>query len=167
MLLLLLGGGNSVDVGLESVDARSCRRRGGGGVGRREILVFRTTSTTMPVVCCVGVVVSIGRPRPRFGRPGRHLGVKFQCLWGPFSARLFACSSAPAAGMIKSVSFSNVRACKSMGYSGLFLEKKEQKEKGVNVAVGWTGQCGLEDDHQNIVLGLEDVVAEQGSGVGF
>lgn len=58
-MLGLLCGGNGVNVCLEGVDARSCRRRG-GGVSRREIFVFRTTSNPVSAVYCVGVVVSVG-----------------------------------------------------------------------------------------------------------
>lgn len=39
-------------------------------------------------------------------------------------------------------------------------------KKGANVAGEWTGQSGLEDDHRDMALGVEEVVAEQGSGVG-
>lgn len=117
VMLLLLGGGNGIYVCLEGVDARGCRRRG-GRVSRWEIFVFRATSDPVSAVYCIGVVVSVGRPRPRFGRPGRHLGGKVQGILGPFSARSLAYSSAPAARVIKSVSFSDVRSCQSMGYVG-------------------------------------------------
>lgn len=121
--------------------------------------MFRTTSISTSTVYCIGVVVSIGRPRPRFGRPGRHLGGKVQGMLEPFSACSLTDSSAPAAGMIESFSLSNMRSCQSMEYVGSL-------KKGVNVAGEWTGQSGLEDDHRNMALGVEEVVAEQGSGVG-
>lgn len=93
LLLLLLGGGlYGVDVGLGSIDARSCRCRGRGGrIGRREIFVFRTASNPLSAVYCVGIVVCVGRPRPRFGRAGRHL-VEVQGIFGLFlQARSLAC----------------------------------------------------------------------------